>query len=124
MRAGAGGPSSQPSPAPRYAGPRAHEPADRPSEPTFFVMTRQDDVARFLPEDPDALLVAAVMCPYCLRRPDHVLINEGDEGADAMCACATCQLQWSVALRPDQAMRFFLAPPPSLWIQHRFSDRK
>src|SRR5947208_5761928 len=124
MRAGAGGSSSQPSPAPRYAGRKAHEPADRPSEPTFFVMTRQDDVARFLPEDPDALLVAAVMCPYCLRRPDHVLINEGDEGADAMCACATCQLQWSGALRPDQAMRFVLAPPPNLWIQHRFSHRQ
>jgi hypothetical protein len=40
-----------------------------------------------------------------------------------MCACAQCELQWSVGLDPEQALRQFLAPPRGLWIQRRFGDQ-
>ena len=81
-----------------------------------------DDVARFTADEHDAIVMAALMCPYCLGRPAHVLLNEAREGANAMCACARCELQWSVALDPEQSLRLFLAPPSGLWLRHRFSE--
>jgi hypothetical protein len=86
-------------------------------------MTDVDDVARFTAREDDAIVMAALMCPYCLGHPAHVLVNDVGEGANAMCACAECELQWSVGLDPEQAMRMFLAPPRGLWIQHRFGGQ-
>jgi hypothetical protein len=82
-----------------------------------------DDVARFEAGDEDAVVAAALMCPYCLQRPAQVLVNELADGADAMCVCADCKLQWSVALDPEQAMRLYTSPPRGLWIVRRFRGR-
>jgi hypothetical protein len=84
-------------------------------------MIELDDVARFGADEPDAIVLATLMCPYCLGRPAHVLVNELREGATAMCACAGCELQWSVALDTEQAMRLFMQPPRGLWLRHRFT---
>jgi hypothetical protein len=83
-----------------------------------MTMGRIDDVARFAPSENDDVVAAALDCPYCLSQPAHVLIHDSGDGATALCACSRCDLQWSVALDPDQALRLFVAPPRGLWIQH------
>jgi hypothetical protein len=83
-------------------------------------MTELDDVARFRPLEDGAVVLASLACPYCLHDPAHVLVNNRSDSADAICACGHCDLQWSVALDRDQAMRLLMAPPRSLWLQHRF----
>jgi hypothetical protein len=80
-----------------------------------------DDVARFTERDDEAVVRAALMCPYCLGSPAHVLVDHNAGGASASCAC--CDLRWSVTLDPGQALRLFVAPPRRLWIQHRFEER-
>jgi hypothetical protein len=87
-------------------------------------MSSPHDVARFAPDEDEAIVTASLICPYCLSRPAHVLVSDLTDGAEAMCACAQCELQWSVALDHEQAMRLFVAPPRSLWIQHRFGRRR
>jgi hypothetical protein len=86
-------------------------------------MSDVDDVARFAVGEDDMVVAAALMCPYCRGRPAQVLANDRCEGADAMCACAQCGVQWSVALDRKQALRLLLAPPRGLWILHRFGNR-
>jgi hypothetical protein len=83
-------------------------------------MTELNDTARFGALEEDAVVLASLVCPYCLHSPAHVLVNNRAAGADAICACGRCDLVWSVALDGDQAMRLFMAPPRSLWLQHRF----
>jgi hypothetical protein len=67
------------------------------------------DVARFRPEDPDALVQAALACPICLRGQD-VEFEDSLEGYDpsVQCRCPSCQTRWSVYLAPDQALRLGL----------------
>jgi hypothetical protein len=81
-------------------------------------VTELDDLARCGALDDEALLVAALACPFCGNRPAHVLVNHRDAVAEAMCACGHCDLQWSIALDADQALRLLLAPPRGLWLQH------
>jgi hypothetical protein len=83
-------------------------------------MDAVDDVARFVPTDDEAVVLASLMCPCCLCRPAQVVVTDLPEGADASCACARCALRWSVALDFEQAFRLFIAPPRGLWIKHRF----
>jgi hypothetical protein len=79
-------------------------------------MRDTDDVARFRPDEDDAMVMAALMCPYCLRRPAHVIVNHHHEGGNAICACARCDLQWSVGLDAEQTLRLLMAPPQGLWM--------
>jgi hypothetical protein len=79
-----------------------------------------DDVARFTERDHEAVVIASLMCPYCLGRPAHVLVDHSAGAATAICAC--CDLRWSVALDPGQALRLFVAPPGGLWTRHRFEQ--
>jgi hypothetical protein len=74
-------------------------------------MTDVDDVARGMAGEDDMIVAAALMCPYCLGHPAHVLVNDRLEGTDAMCACAQCGVRWSVGLDREQALRLLLAPP-------------
>lgn len=82
-------------------------------------MTDPDDLARFDPDDDEAVVVAALVCPYCLGRPTRVMLNDVVEGAAAVCACSDCELRWSVGLNREQALRLFTKPPRGLWIHHR-----
>jgi hypothetical protein len=67
------------------------------------------DIARFRPEDPDALVAAALACPFCLRS-DDVQWDDSLEGYDpsVQCRCPSCQAGWRVYLAPEQALRLGL----------------
>ena len=75
-------------------------------------MTPLADVARFRPDDPDALVWASLACPVCLRS-DGVQWTGALDGYDPSirCECAPCQQQWSVYLVPEQALRLGLMLP-------------
>ncbi len=66
------------------------------------------DIARFRPDDPDVLVLAAFACPWCLRADVE---SEPDlEGYDpsVQCRCPSCQARWRVYLAPHQALRLGL----------------
>lgn len=69
------------------------------------------DVARFRPDDPDALVRASLACPVCLRC-DGVRWVGALDGYDPSirCECAWCQREWTVYLVPEQALRLGLMP--------------
>jgi hypothetical protein len=83
-------------------------------------MTASDDMARFAPGEDDSMILASLMCPFCLSRPTRVLVDDRSGGATASCACAQCRADWAVALDPAQALELFMSPPRGLWIRHRF----
>ncbi len=68
-----------------------------------------DDVARFAPQDPDALVAAALACPLCLRG-EGVRWEGRLAGYDpcVTCACPKCDASWTVYLTPEQALRLGL----------------
>ena len=70
------------------------------------------DIARFRPEDPDALVVAALACPLCLRSAS-VDWDASLQGYDpsVRCRCPDCEERWTVYLTPDQALRLGLMAP-------------
>ena len=70
------------------------------------------DVARFRPEDPDAIVVAALACPLCLRG-ESVDWEASLQGYDpsVQCRCPDCEARWTVYLTPDQALRLGLMAP-------------
>ncbi len=70
------------------------------------------DIARFRPDDPDALVRAALACPFCLQS-EAVDADEDLEGYDpsVRCRCPSCQARWRVYLAPDQALRIGLMHP-------------
>jgi hypothetical protein len=73
------------------------------------------DAARFLGDDPEALISASFACPYCLRTASTVVANlEEPSGSAALCRCEWCTAAWVVALNLEQAMRLALAPPGEL----------
>lgn len=75
-----------------------------------------DDWARFSPEDPTPVVLAAFACPLCLRRAS-VVILENDSGAcSATCRCTTCERTWTVALRSDQILQVGLLPERDLLV--------
>ena len=67
------------------------------------------DIARFRPDDPDALVQASLACPFCLGS-QQVGWEGALEGYDPSirCECGSCQRQWSVYLAPEQALRLGL----------------
>ena len=67
------------------------------------------DVARFRPDDPDELVVAALACPLCLRS-EEVHFAAALEGYDPRveCECPSCLERWQVYLNPQQVLRFGL----------------
>jgi hypothetical protein len=67
------------------------------------------DVARFRPDDPDALVSAALACPLCLRS-EKVRFTAVLEGYDPRvdCVCPSCRERFKVYLNPQQALRFGL----------------
>jgi hypothetical protein len=75
------------------------------------------DTARFGPDDPDALVAAAFMCPLCLHTADEVTLWDGDDLPDARCLCEPCGTLWSVGLDAEQLLRLTLDPPPDLWLR-------
>jgi hypothetical protein len=69
------------------------------------------DIARFRPDDPDALVHASLACPMCLCADD--VEWEGTlQGYDpsVRCRCPSCELRWRVYLAPEQALRLGLMP--------------
>ena len=67
------------------------------------------DTARFRTDDPDALVIASLACPICLRSED-VEWEAALDGYDpsVQCRCPTCDERWRVYLAPQQALRFGL----------------
>ena len=67
------------------------------------------DIARFRPDDPDALVTAALACPFCLAA-DDVEWDDSLEGYDpsVQCWCPSCQERWRVYLAPEQTLRLGL----------------
>lgn len=70
---------------------------------------RLADVARFAPNDPDALVAAALACPLCLCS-EGVQCEDSLDGYDpsVRCRCPSCQARWRVYLTPEQALRLAL----------------
>ncbi len=68
------------------------------------------DTARFRPDDPDSLVVAAFACPLCLS--DDVEWHAHLDGYDPSveCRCPRCKESWPVYLAPLQALRLGLMP--------------
>ncbi len=69
------------------------------------------EMARFFPDDPDALVQASFACPFCLRQPSEATIDEGGDGAVVVCACAPCAHGYAVALSAEQTLRVLLRQP-------------
>jgi hypothetical protein len=69
-------------------------------------MTMPADTARFLADDPDALVEAALACPLCLRS-DDIVWEAAFTGYDPSveCHCPSCAERWRVYLSPHQALR-------------------
>jgi hypothetical protein len=67
------------------------------------------DTARFRPDDPDELVLAALACPICLSGTAVEWRLEG-EGYDPSveCVCHLCERAWCVYLTPQQALRLTL----------------
>jgi hypothetical protein len=67
------------------------------------------DTARFRTDDPDALVVASLACPLCLRS-EEVEWDASLDGYDPVveCRCPNCEESWRVYLMPLQALRFGL----------------
>ena len=65
------------------------------------------DTARFLADDPDELVTAALACPLCLRSEEIVWEAALEDGYDASveCRCTACEERWRVYLAPHQALR-------------------
>lgn len=72
------------------------------------------DIARFRPQDPDALVHASLACPVCLCS-DGVEWEGSLQGYDpsVQCRCPSCSQKWRVYLAPDQALRLGLMPVPT-----------
>ena len=67
------------------------------------------DIARFAPNDPDALVTASLACPICLCGEDvrcHAVLRGYDPSVQ--CRCPSCDARWRVYLTPDQALRLAL----------------
>jgi hypothetical protein len=73
----------------------------------------QDDIARFLPQDPQELIAASLACAWCLHRAAHVRVERDESTGVAVCTCGACGRTTRVALAPQQLMRLLLAPPPA-----------
>jgi hypothetical protein len=67
------------------------------------------DIARFRADDPDALVMASLACPICLRT-EPLQWEAALDGYDASveCRCPSCEQDWRVYLAPQQALRFGL----------------
>ena len=67
------------------------------------------DTARFRTDDPDALVIASLACPICLRSDEvewHAALDGYDPSVECRCPC--CVESWRVYLLPQQALRFAL----------------
>jgi hypothetical protein len=67
------------------------------------------DIARFRPDDPDALVAASLACPLCLCS-DDIEWDDSLEGYDpsVKCRCPSCQTRWRVYLTLEQVLRLGL----------------
>ena len=67
------------------------------------------DRARFGPDDPDEIVLAALACPYCLSTTalEWGFVRSGDRPVVG-CFCADCQTDWYVFLTSEQALRLGL----------------
>jgi hypothetical protein len=79
-------------------------------------VTTLDDFARFAPCDPDELVAASLACPICLRRAVWAVLEDDGQTQLARCRCMLCNLDWLVALSPDQYLRLVLAAPPRMLV--------
>lgn len=75
------------------------------------------DCARFLAEDPEAVVAASFSCPWCLTELHHTVLEVGAHDSLAHCTCPACDQGYDVALHAGQVMRLSLAPPASLRIR-------
>ena len=76
------------------------------------------DSARFAVDDPESLVVASFVCPYCLHTPADALFSlEEPNGSAVLCHCEACSTRWVVAVNPGQAMRLAIAPPVELELE-------
>jgi hypothetical protein len=73
------------------------------------------DTARFLPDDPDALVAASLACPNCLRSTTVERTLDLDYYDPSVeCLCEQCHEGWRVFLAPQQALRLGLSRAPEL----------
>jgi hypothetical protein len=76
------------------------------------------DSARFYVDDPEPLVVASFVCPFCLRMPADTLFSlEEPNGSAVLCRCQECNRRWVVAVNPGQAMRLAIAPPVDMELE-------
>jgi hypothetical protein len=76
------------------------------------------DSARFFVDDPEPLVLASFVCPYCLHTPADALFSlEEPNGSAVLCHCLECSKRWVVAVNPGQAMRLAIAPPVELELE-------
>jgi hypothetical protein len=73
------------------------------------------DSARFLGDDPEALIGASFACPYCLNNPSTARVSLDEaSGSAAVCRCEACASDWVVSLNLWQSLRLALAPPAEI----------
>lgn len=75
------------------------------------------DTARFLPDDPDALVAASFACPVCLRAPSYARLSDYYGESSASCTCLPCREGWEVSLSDLQMLRLTLGPPRGLVLE-------
>jgi predicted Zn finger-like uncharacterized protein len=75
-----------------------------------------DDWARFRPDDPAVLVLAAFACPLCLSRASFVVLDDEEGACAATCRCTSCAQTWVIAMRADQHLRVRLLPARELTV--------
>ena len=83
--------------------------ARRPEREHPRSVVKLADTARFRTDDPDALVIASLACPICLRSDEiewHAALDGYDPSVE--CRCPRCDETWRVYLEPQQALRFAL----------------
>lgn len=68
------------------------------------------DVASFYANDCDALVVAALACPVCLRGDVEWFLDGDPYDPSASCSCRHCGHERRVYLSGDQVLRLAIAP--------------
>jgi hypothetical protein len=74
-------------------------------------MRMESEVARFRPDEPDAVVQASFACSYCLHEPSVAVADHGDGGSAVACRCDRCVVDWVVLLTDEQSLRIQLRPP-------------
>lgn len=61
-----------------------------------------EDSARFLPTDPEELILASFACPFCLEKASSISLPKGRLRRRVECSCTACDATWPVSVTGAQ----------------------